>query len=471
MTLVIDQGTHASRALLFDAQGRVRQGAYARVALKRLAADVVEQDAGEILASVHTVIEQVLKSPGGRNADLASAGLATQRSSVLAWDVRNGLPLSPVLSWQDRRNADLIRDLNAYRHTIKQISGLQLSPHYGASKIRWLLDHSTPVRNALKKKCLAVGPLAAYLVSQLVQGRVYVVDHANALRTQLLNLDRLEWDPRLLELFGVPRHLLPECRPVRHEYGRLRAADVPLTAVNGDQTAAVYCLGAPPRRQAVVNIGTGAFVLLPTGTQRVVENALLSGLAGNRNGDREYVLEGTVNGAGAALNWAAQRWALDDPIARLGEWMNSGGEVPIFINTVGGLGSPWWQAGPAPPLIGGGSAPQKAVAVVESILFMLTVNIERMRATGQVLASLRIGGGLARVDEVCRRLASLSGLAVYRPLELETTARGIAWQAGGGPARWPKPGRGKWFKPTSDRRLAARYRRFRQVMDGLSQDA
>jgi glycerol kinase len=162
-----------------------------------------------------------------------------------------------------------------------------------------------------------------------------------------------------------------------------------------------------------------------------------------------------------------QRWSLDDPAVHLADWMQQPGDFPIFLNTVGGLGSPWWQSGPAPRMIGGGSASQKAVAVVESILFMLTVNIERMAASGQAIGSVRIGGGLARVDAVCRRLASVSGLPVYRPSELESTARGMAWQAAGGVGRWPKPGRGRMFKPVLDRALARRYRRFRQVMDAL----
>jgi glycerol kinase len=471
LLLALDQGTHASRALVFDAQGRLKARAYAEVKLKRISAEFVEQDPDAILASVQNVLDRILHSPAVKGGDLMAAGLATQRSSVLAWDLRNGRALCPVISWQDRRNGALIHNLQNYRHKIKEISGLQLSPHYGASKIRWLLDHSAPVRRALKNGSLAVGPLAAYLIFQLVRNNPFLVDHANGLRTQLLNLGSLTWDPWLLARFGIPPDILPECRPVRHDYGRLKAADVPLTAVNGDQTAALYSLGRPGRRQAIVNIGTGAFVLLPTGNRLVLESALLSGLAGSLKGQREYALEGTVNGAGAALAWAVQQWSLPDPHVHLAGWLKHTGNIPLFINTIGGLGSPWWQSGPEPRLIGDGVAWQKAVAVVESILFMLKVNLERMQSAGQTIRSLRITGGLARVDDLCRRLASLCGLPVYRPQELEATARGIAWQAAGGPDVWPKPGRGRWFKPVEAPALASRYHSFRQLMQAVAHPA
>ena len=298
----------------------------------------------------------------------------------------------------------------------------------------------------------------------LLKERPFVVDHANALRTQLLNLDALEWDPWLLELFGISSDWLPCLRPVCNHFGRLRAADIPLVAVNGDQTAAIYSLGQPHPNTAIINIGTGAFTLLPTGEKRIQETDLLGGLSSSGAGRREYVVEGTVNGAAAALDWASRKWSLKDPVGHLPDWLKHYGEIPVFINTIGGLGSPWWRQGPAPYLIGEGKPWQNAVAVVESILFMLKANIERMLSVGFSIRQLQVGGGMTRVDSVCQLLADLTRIVVYRPAEVEATARGMAWLAADRPARWPKPGRGKFFKPLSNPGLDKRYGIFRRIL-------
>lgn len=471
LIMAIDQGSHSTRALALDQTGAVRCAVYEDVSLRRRTADVVEQDAAEILASTRSVVARILDHDAVRRHVITAAGLATQRSSVVAWDLRDGRPLSPVISWQDRRTRRWLSNLMPEFDRINRITGLPLSPHYGAGKLRWLLDHSPPVAQARRKGRLALGPLAGFLLFNLLRSHPFTVDHANALRTQLVDLDTLDWDPFLLERFGIPRSLLPECRCTSQRYGVLRAADIPVTAVNGDQTAALYCLGKPVRTTALINIGTGAFVLLPTGNRRAIEPALLSGLSESRSNRREYVLEGTVNGAGAALQWAAERWGLEDPISRLDQWLRRTGQVPVFLNTVGGLGSPWWRQGPLPRLKGRSEHPwQKATAVIESVLFLLFVNIERMMAAGHSIRRLQVSGGLARIDAVCQRLADLTRLPVYRPAETEATARGIAWLAAGRPIPWPKPGKGRHFKPNRVEGLIKRYQEFLGLIDSALSD-
>jgi glycerol kinase len=460
LILVIDQGTHATRALALDMQGRACAAAYRTVTLKRRTSAVVEQDPLEILASAQAVIRQILKAPALRKTEFFTAGLATQRSSVVAWDRRSGVPLSPVISWQDRRTAKRLAGLAPYSASIKRITGLPLSPHYGAGKFGWMLDHLPAVKQARRRGTLALGPLAAFLLFHLLRKRPFVVDHANALRTQLMGLDTLSWDPMLLELFGVPAELLPECRDICHPYGELQAAAIPLEAVNGDQTAALHCLGKPSSSVAVVNVGTGAFVLRFTGEQPVFHERLLSGIAASGRGPRRYVVEGTVNGAGAALEWAARRWHLKAAGGQLDDGLRHAAEPPIFLNTIGGLGSPWWRPGPSPRLIGRGNRRQKTAAVLESILFLLKANIDCIDSAGFPFNRLQISGGLSRVDDFCQRLADLTRLPVYRPAEAEATARGSAWLAAGCPSRWPKTGRGRHFQPGRHAGIRSRYRRF-----------
>ena len=467
-TLVIDQGTHATRAFAFDNDGRIQASAYAPIALNRLSADKIEQDPAEIVASMHRVVAEVLANDAVRRHGVAQAGMATQRSSVVPWDRKSGSALAPVLSWQDRRAATWLAQFEEEAATIKARNGLPLSPHYGASKLRWLLDNVPEVQAAQQEGRLALGPLATFLLFHLLRDRPFLVDHANAARTQLTNIDTRDWDPWLLNLFGVPKMLLPECRPIESTYGvmerKANGTEIPVTAVNGDQNAAVYSLGAPESGTAIVNLGTGAFVLIPTGSQRVAHPALLSGLASSDARAGDYTIEGTVNGAGAALAWAAEQWEIEDIPQHLDEWLRREGEPPIFLNSIGGLGSPFWRPGPEPQIVGDGAPWQWVVAVAESILFLLQANLDAMQTAGLTVDRIRIGGGLARSEALCQRLADLSGAVVYRPAETEATARGIAWLAAGRPSQWPETSPGETFTPQPNSELSERYARFRQEM-------
>jgi glycerol kinase len=464
LTLVIDQGTHATRALALDQEGQVQATAYREIALYRHAPAFIEQDANEILASLDDVLENILADPVVRRAGIAQAGLASQRSSVVAWDKSTGEPLGPMLSWQDRRAHEWLSKFDSYKNKVKQHTGLPLSPHYGASKLRWYLDHLPAVNRAWGAGNLAFGPWASFVLFHLLSDRPLIVDHANASRTILWNIQSRDWDPWLLELFNLPRQALPDCRPICHPYGVLRAANIPLTAVNGDQNSALYSLGRPRRNTGLINIGTGAFILLPTGNQLVQHPTLLSSLGSSDESQAEYIIEGTVNGAGAALDWAAAKWNLPDFIEQLPNWLSRSEEPPLFINTIGGLGSPWWCPGPPPELIGSAEPWLGMVAVVESILFLLQINYDTIRDAGLEINRLQVTGGLARLDGVCQRLADLTQKTVYRPAETEATARGVAWLAAGRPRRWPKPGRGVIFRPQANDALVERYQRFHQYL-------
>ncbi|HID51433.1 MAG TPA: hypothetical protein EYP41_05275 [Anaerolineae bacterium] len=464
LTLIIDQGTHATRALAFDTDGQVQASAHCPLALQRLSADRVEQDAAEIAVSLRQVITEVLADDVVRQAGIAQAGLASQRSSVAAWDRITGEPLAPLLSWQDRRAAAWLTQFEEYIPIIKEKTGLPLSPHYGASKLRWLLDHVPAVQQARQDGRLAFGPFASFLLAHLLRGQPFLVDHANANRTQLWHIDYRDWDPWLLDLFGIPGDLLPACRPIVHEYGLMALADVPVTAVNGDQNAAVYALGQPERGTAVINLGTGAFVLVSTGRRRIRHPALLSGLTASDTLAGEYTLEGTVNGAGSALSWAGEAWGISDISARLDEWLARPEEPPVFLNSIGGLGSPFWRPGPEPAIVGEGEPWQWVTAVAESILFLLQANLDEMRAAGVTISRLRVSGGLAQSGQLCQRLADLSGCVVYRPQETEATARGAAWLAAGRPSHWPELQPGQQFDPRSNKALMDRYWRFRELM-------
>jgi len=464
LTLVIDQGTHATRALALDETGNVRFSSFRGIALKRRGPDLIEQDADEIIASVGAVIHAALSDSNVRRTGLVCAGLATQRSSVAAWDKRTGKPIAPVLSWQDRRASSWLKRFNSHAGKIKQLSGLPVSPHYGAGKLRWYLDNIPSVSRAQNEGCLAVGPLAAFILFHLMKKHPLVVDHANASRTLLWNIKTRNWDPWLLDLFSIPETILPECRPIRHDYGIMKAADIPITAVNGDQTSALYSLGNTKQNNAIINIGTGAFVLLTTGKKAVHHPALLTGLSNSTENHSEYIIEGTVNGAGSALDWAADQWDIPDIANNLSGWLLREESPLLFINTIRGLGSPFWQKGPPSHIVGTGEPWQKAVAVAESILFLLQINLQAMLRAGCTVDRIQVSGGLSRLDGLCRRLADLTQRPVYRPAETEATARGIAWLASGCSEHWQKHIRGRTFKPKADDSLSKRYERFCSII-------
>lgn len=474
LTLAIDQGTRSTRAAVFDGRGRLVALARRPVALQRLSRSAIEQSADEILDSMRRVLADILEHPAIDPGRIRRAGLATQRSSVLAWERSTGRALSRVLSWQDTRTAQHLQHLSAHEAEIRQRTGLRLSPHYGAGKLHWLLEHDAATAAARRAGTLVMGPLAGYLTQHLIANGTPVVDHANAARTLLWNLDTLDWDDRLLELFAIPREVLPACRDIVEAYGITRRGGIPLSAVNGDQAAALYAQGTPARDTIRLNLGTGAFVLLPTGEQALRHPRLLTGISRSDAHSADYCIEGTVNGAGAAVDWVAKRCAVPGWAQQLPAWLEAIREPPVFLNSIGGLGAPWWRPGPAPRFISprGPVEPDPAtalVAVIESIVFLVQANIDRLRELQPDIKGITLSGGLSRSDGLCRRLADLSGLVVERPVSLEATVRGIAWLAAGSPPGWEVPDMPARFSPRTDTGLGERYARFLEALQAADQ--
>jgi glycerol kinase len=253
--------------------------------------------------------------------------------------------------------------------------------------------------------------------------------------------------------------------PTHHPFGILRAKErrIPLTVATGDQSAALFSLGALQPGAAYINMGTGAFI--QRAFKQVPEaDGLLTGMVYFDTDRAVFVLEGTVNGAGAALQWAEQEWGLENIEAYLPEWLARAGDVPLFLNGIGGLGAPYWVAEFDSRLIGNGEPWQKAVAVAESIMFLLQVNFEIMQKFPPVPTNIVATGGLAGLDGLCQRLADLSGLPVYRPAEHEATARGTAYLLAGFPGDWPEEKPGTPFEPKQNTGLRQRYQRWHAEM-------
>jgi glycerol kinase len=466
--LALDQGGHASRALLFDTAGTLVRSAAVPIATRRNDAGHVEHDPEELVASLRQAIDVACADlPAGSR--VLSAGLATQRSSMACWHRRTGAALSPVISWQDRRNAAWLERLGPGAGRIRAITGLVLTPHYGASKMRWCLDNLPAVRVAQAEGNLVMGPLASFLICRLLDGHPLLADPANASRTQLWALANRDWSPELLSLFGIRGEVLPRAVPSRYDYGLLstRAGPVPLTVVTGDQSAVPFAFGPLDPAVAYVNLGTGAFAQRAVPGALPVAPRLLVSVVWSTASHVDYLLEGTVNGAGSALDWLAEREGAPLPLLLAeAEAARAAGEAPpLFINGVSGLGAPFWVSNLESRFIGTGSRGARVLAVLESIAFLLQVNLDELGPHGPPLAKLLVTGGLSANDHLCACLASLAALPVVRSDDPEATARGLArLVAGDASATWPVP-RGILQRPVADPALHARYAGWRAALE------
>ena len=464
--LAIDQGTHASRALVLNGRGDVLASGARAIGLARPQPDWAEQDGDEMVESIVCAADAALSFLGDRRRDVAAAGLASQRASCICWDRHSGRPLSPLFSWQDRRAHRWLQQFEAQGELIHRKTGLFLSAHYGASKLRWALDHLQAVRDARAAGTLCWGPQASFLAFRLLQEHPFLADPQCAARTQLWNLAARDWDPELLALFGLPQGFLPQSVPTCHRYGtlRLRDASIPLTALNGDQSAAVFAFGWPDEDSAYVNIGTSAFVQRALTRDPGYVPRQLTGIILDDGDTTVYTVEGNVNGAGAALEWLRREPGMEEFDARLPQWLAAPGEPPLFLNGIAGLGGPFWKPDFASRFVGAGSPVQMAVAVVESIAFLLQANIDEMSRHVPPPARIRVSGGVSQIDGLCSRLAALSGLPVHRREDAEATARGIAYLAAGRPLSWNHAVQERVFAPVEDAGIGARYRHWRVLM-------
>jgi glycerol kinase len=465
--LAIDQGGHATRAIVFDAHGREHASESVAIETHR-AGDRVEHDPEALVASVLQAAAAAAVTLGNSRR-LRAAGLATQRSSIVCWDRHSGEALSPVISWQDRRAAEWLRQFEAQQRRVHELTGLVLSPHYGASKLRWCLDELDAVRSAARRGRLACGPLASFLLFHLTRERALHADPCNASRTLLWDLRTSDWSDELLALFGLPRDVLPPCGLNRGNFGTLEVggAHVPVTVCTGDQPAALFACGAPAEDRALVNAGTGAFIQCVTGVHARSVPGLLTSLAWAEDARRCHVVEGTVNGAGSALSSVARDLGLDAGIvfAQLDDWCRTSVSPPLFLNGISGLGAPYWVSGFRSRFVGEGDASARIVAVLESIAFLLQRNLEVMRKSHIVPAGIRLGGGLSASECFARTLADLSGLPVECLETTEATSRGLAFQLARQPDDWRPCESSRRVSPRENAVLFERYERWRVALE------
>ena len=453
---------------MYDPDGVLVAEALAPLATRSNEFGHIEHDPEELLASLRRAIDDGCSKAVAAGHRVLAAGLATQRSSMVCWNRVTGEALSPVISWQDRRNAQWLKQLEPRAEWIRHHTGLVLTPHYGASKMRWCLDHLPRVRAAGGRRELAMGPLSSFVLFRLLIERPFVADPACASRTQLWNPAAHDWSPQLLELFGIDAGFLPRSVTSRYAYGTLDtpAGRVPLSVATGDQSAVPFAFGPLDPGTIYLNAGTGAFVQLALRDHLPSALRVLASVVWSDAVSVYYMLEGTVNGAGSALDWFAEREGLPLNATLASVDAHSDRlEPPLFLNGVSGLGSPFWVSSFESRFIGEGSREERLVAVLESIVFLIRVNVDAVNPHCVPLRRVVLTGGLSANERFCRAVASLVGLPVFRSREHEATARGLACLLAGQPPKWATSAAGDTIEPKIDEGLTRRFAAWRAAME------
>jgi glycerol kinase len=404
--LAVDQGTTGTTCLVVDDELRVAARSYVPVSVSTPRPGWVEQDPWELWASV----ERAIADAGAVTVD--AVGIANQRETTIVWDRRTGDPVYPAIVWQDRRTADRCRELDA--DLVRARTGLTPDPYFSATKLEWILREASGD--------LAFGTVDTWLLWQLTGGAVHATDVTNASRTMLLDLETLDWSDELLDLFGVPRSVLPEIHPSAHAFGG------GVAALAGDQQASLYAHGG-----AKATIGTGAFVLVPTSWAPPPHGLLLTAAA-----DGGYALEGSVFVAGAAVQWLRDGLAVVADATEteaLARSVDSTAGV-YFVPALTGLGSPHWNPH-ARGLITGitrGTRREHLVrAALESIAYQI---LDVVDALPQRPAELRVDGGAAVNSWLMQFLADVLQMQIHVALQHEMTALGAAALAGISTGKW-----------------------------------
>lgn len=447
--LALDQGTTSSRAIVFDEQGNVltiRQREFKQYYPQP---GWVEHDPEEIWTTQLGVAIEALAALKLKSSDIAAIGITNQRETVVLWDRETGNPLHKAIVWQDRRTSDVCAELRAAGHepTIRDKTGLLLDPYFSGTKIAWLLDHLPDARAAAVAGKLACGTIDSWLAWNLLGGERHITDASNASRTLLMNINKGDWDDELLQLFRVPREILPEICSSSEDYGsvatHLPLAGIKLTGMAGDQQSALFGQGCFERGLAKNTYGTGCFMLMNTGTEFVKsQHKLLTTVACKLGETTVYALEGSVFIGGATVGWLRDGLGIIKSSSEVGPLANSvsdSGGV-YFVPAFAGLGAPDWDPyarGTIIGITGGTTAGHIARAALEGIAFQVADLLQGMQNdAGYKLSELRVDGGASVNDTLLQIQADLGQITVVRPKVTETTALGAAYLAGIGTGVW-----------------------------------
>ena len=441
--LALDQGTTSSRCIIFTLSGDIVSVAQKEFKQIFPREGWVEHDPCDIFNTQLEVAQEALRKASIPVSSIIGIGITNQRETTIVWDRKTGEPIYNAIVWQCRRTSEYCDELKAsgLADKIRLKTGLLIDSYFSATKLKWILDNVEGARARAERGELMFGTVDTWLIYNLTGGEVHATDYSNAARTLLYNINTLEWDDELLELFTIPRSMLPEVRPSSGVFGytdvQMFGIPLPIAGVAGDQQAALFGQGCFKSGEVKNTYGTGGFMLMNTGEAPVFsENGLLTTIAWGIDGKVNYVLEGSVFVCGAAVQWLRDGVKLINSAAESEELARSvddnGGVyvVPAFV----GLGAPYWDPYARGTIIGitrGTTRGHIARATLESMAYQTAdvLQIMQNEACGQI-SDLKVDGGACANDLLLQFQADILGVPIVRPKCIETTALGAAYLAG-----------------------------------------
>ena len=442
--LALDQGTTSSRAILFDQGGNcvgVAQKEFPQIYPKP---GWVEHDPMEIWGSQSGVAREVLDKAGVRSAEVAAIGVTNQRETTVVWEKATGKPVCNAIVWQCRRTAAICDELKAkgLEPYIREHTGLIVDAYFSATKLKWILDNVPGARERARNGELLFGTIDTWLIWNLTRGKVHVTDYSNASRTMLFNITTLQWDKKLLAELNIPACILPEVKPSCGVYGHTDAemfggVPIPIAGDAGDQQAALFGQACFADGMVKNTYGTGCFMLMNTGEQRVPsKNGLLTTIAWGVDGKITYALEGSIFVAGAAIQWLRDELKLIESAEQSEAMANAVADsngvyvVPAFV----GLGAPYWDMYARGVIVGltrGANRNHIVRATLESMAYQTRDVLQAMEEdSGIRVKALKVDGGAVVNNFLMQFQSDILGVRVDRPQIAETTAMGAAFLAG-----------------------------------------
>ena len=440
--IAIDQGTTSSRSILFNLKGKPIFSSQKEFTQYFPKDGWVEHNPEEIWSTTKKTLKDVINKAKKLRGNILTIGITNQRETTVLWDKKTGKSVYKAIVWQDRRTEDFCKKLRKQNKEtmIFNRTGLLIDPYFSGTKIKWIIDNVAQAKKLMSKQRLLFGTIDSFLIWRLTKGEVHATDATNASRTMIYNISNNKWDDTILKLFKIKKHILPEVKDCSDDYGythpSVTGKSISITGVIGDQQAASVgqCCFEPGSLKSTY--GTGAFVLLNTGSRKIYsKNRLLTTIGYRLNGKTSYALEGSIFIAGAGVQWLRDRMKFikkapeSEKIVK--SLKNNAGIylVPAFT----GLGAPYWNANARGVLSGitRDTGPKEIVrATIESVAYQTYDLFESMRYDGLKPKIVKVDGGMVMNNWFTQFLSDVVNVKILRPKIHETTALGAAFMAG-----------------------------------------
>ena len=441
--LALDQGTTSSRAILFNKKGEIYSVAQKEITQYFPKPGWVEHDPLEIWSKQAGVAAEATTKKGLNGKNIAAIGITNQRETVVIWDKHTGQPIYNAIVWQDKRTSDYCDKLKAEgkEKMIQEKTGLVIDSYFSGTKIKWILDNVEGAREKANAGDLILGTMDSWLIWNFTKGELHITDVTNASRTMLFNIHTMDWDDDLLELFDIPKSMLPEVKDSSEVYGHTKttvfASKIPIAGIAGDQMAALFGQMCTEKGMVKNTYGTGCFMLMNIGDKPIIsKNKLLTTVAWRINGKTEYALEGSIFIGGAVVQWLRDGLGIikrSQDIERLATSVESTDGV-YFLPAFAGIGAPYWDQEAKGTMFGitrGTTDAHIARASLEAIAYQTMDILKAMEADSEIdIEELRVDGGATVNDMLMQFQSDVLNTTTVRPKVTETTALGAAYLAG-----------------------------------------